>query len=73
MRQTYEWGLRSQISSTMNQKDYPTFFQYAWDTLAIPTTTTECERAFNSTKKLVTRERNCLADDVIEACECLKA
>ena len=33
----------------------------------------ECERVFSSAKKLITPERNALADDTIEACECLKA
>src|SRR3954447_15117774 len=53
--------------------DYPTLFQYALDTLAIPATATECESTFSSAKKLVTPERDRLADDVIEACKCLKA
>jgi hypothetical protein len=33
----------------------------------------ECERVFSSAKKLLTPERNALADDVIEATECLEA
>jgi hypothetical protein len=34
----------------------------------------ECERVFSSAKKkLLTPERNALADDIIEATECLKA
>src|SRR5438309_1717940 len=33
---------------------------------------TKCERVFNSLKKLLTPERNQLAEDIIEACECLK-
>jgi hypothetical protein len=33
----------------------------------------ECERVFSSAKKLITPERNALADNTIEACECLKA
>jgi hypothetical protein len=33
---------------------------------------TECERAFSSTKKLVTPERNWPAEEVIEASENLK-
>jgi hypothetical protein len=33
----------------------------------------ECERVFGSAKKLLTPERNALADDIIEATECLKA
>jgi hypothetical protein len=34
---------------------------------------TECERVFSSTKKLITSERNALAEDIIETYECLKA
>jgi hypothetical protein len=32
----------------------------------------ECERVFSSTKKLVTPERNCLVEEIIEASECLR-
>ena len=32
----------------------------------------ECERVFSSTKKLITPERNRLAEEIIEASECLK-
>jgi hypothetical protein len=44
--------------------------------IAIPSSSVipeECERVFSGTKKLVTPERNALAEDIIEACECLKA
>jgi hypothetical protein len=51
---------------------FPSLHLYTFDTLAIPTMSAECERVFNSTKKLITPERNCLADDIIEASECLK-
>jgi hypothetical protein len=34
---------------------------------------TECERVFSSAKKLITPERNNLREDIIKACECLKA
>jgi hypothetical protein len=34
---------------------------------------TECERVFSSAKKLLTPERNALSEDIIEACEYLKA
>jgi hypothetical protein len=53
--------------------DFPTLFQYALDTLSYPAMSTECERVFSSTKKLITPERNQLENDIIEACECLKA
>jgi hypothetical protein len=41
--------------------------------LCCPVISTEYERVFSSTKKLITPERNVLAEDIIEACECLKA
>ena len=52
---------------------YPSMRQWAFDTLSCPATSCECERAFSSTKKLITPERNKLQDDTIEALECLKA
>jgi hypothetical protein len=52
---------------------YPTISLWALDTLSIPAMSAECERVFSSAKKLITPERNALADDTIEACECLKA
>jgi hypothetical protein len=52
---------------------YPTLYQYALDTLSCPAMSTECERVFSSAKKLLTPERNQLSEDIIEACECLKA
>jgi hypothetical protein len=45
---------------------------WAFDTLAIPTMSAECERVFSSTKKLITTERSRLYIDIIEASECLK-
>jgi hypothetical protein len=53
--------------------DFRTLFYYALDTLCCPAMSIECKRAFSSTKKLITPERNVLAEDIIEACECLKA
>src|SRR5436305_14192173 len=54
------------------EDDFPTLFQYALDPLSYLVMSTECERAFNSIKKLITPERNQLEEDIIEACECLK-
>jgi hypothetical protein len=48
-------------------------FQYALDTLSYPVISTECERVFSNVKKLITPERNHLGEDIIEACEYLKA
>src|SRR5271163_3021016 len=56
-----------------NQKEtFPSLHLYAFDTLAIPAMSAECERVFSSTKKLLTPERSRLAPDIIEASECLK-
>jgi hypothetical protein len=56
-----------------NQSSFPTLFQDALDKLAIPAMSAECERVFSSVGKMITPERNRLGDDIIEACECLKA
>jgi hypothetical protein len=56
-----------------NKEDFPTLHQFALDTLAIPATAADCERAFSSGRKLISPERNRLSDDIIEATECLKA
>jgi hAT family C-terminal dimerisation region len=55
------------------QEAFPTLHRWALDIFACPATSCECERAFSSAKKLITPERNSLADDIIEALECLKA
>jgi hAT family protein len=52
---------------------FPSLQRWAFDTLSCPATSCECERVFSSAKKLITPERNKLADDIIEALECLKA
>src|ERR1700722_6525305 len=52
---------------------YPIISLWALDTLSIPVISVECERVFSSAKKLIAPERNALADNTIEACECLKA
>jgi hypothetical protein len=56
-----------------NRGSFPTLYQAALDKLAIPAMSVECERVFSSTKKMLTPVRNRLGDDIIEACECLKA
>jgi hypothetical protein len=56
-----------------NQSTFLTLFQAALDKLVIPAMSAECERVFSSAGKMITPERNRLGDDIIEACECLKA
>ena len=46
---------------------FPSLHLYAFDTLAIPAMSAECERVFCSAKKLITPERNRLAEEVIKA------
>jgi hAT family C-terminal dimerisation region len=55
-----------------NQESFPTLHQMALDTLSIPAMSTECERVFSSTKKLITPTRSLLKEDIIGATECLK-
>jgi hypothetical protein len=45
---------------------------WAFDILAVPAMSAECERIFSSAKKLVSPERNRLHEQIIEASECLK-
>ena len=52
---------------------FPTLYRHALDTLSCPAMSTECERVFSSAKKLLIPEINALSEDIIEACECLKA
>lgn len=54
-------------------KSPSTLCQYALDTLAMPATSTGCEKIFSSAKKLVSPERNRPGGDVIGPSECLKA
>jgi hypothetical protein len=45
----------------------------AYDMLAIPPMSDECERIFSSTKHLISDSHNRLHMDVIDASECLKS
>ena len=45
----------------------------AWDTLAIPAMSAECERIFSSASHLVTSLLSSLQDEAIKANECLKS
>jgi hAT family C-terminal dimerisation region len=45
----------------------------ALDTLLIPVMSTECERLFSSTKKLINPMRSLLKTDINETSECLEA
>lgn len=51
----------------------PDLARFAFDMLAIPVSSAECERVFSSSKLLLSDARNRLKPDVIEANECLRA
>jgi hypothetical protein len=51
---------------------YPTVARYALDLLSCPAMSAECERVFSNCKLMITPNRCHLADDVIEAAECLR-
>jgi hypothetical protein len=55
-----------EFSDTLNTS---AFVQIALDTLSIPTISIEYERAFSSTKKLVTPHRYLIKEDLIEVTE----
>ena len=51
----------------------PDLARFAFDMLALPATSAECERVFSSAKLLITASRNRLLPDIIEANECLRS
>ena len=55
-------------------RDHPQneVMKMAWDTLAIPAMSAECERLFSSASRLIASGRNNMKDDAMEANECLK-
>ena len=55
-----------------SKASFPSLHLYAFDNLAIPAMSVECERVFSSTKKLISPGRNRLVVEIVEASECLK-
>jgi hypothetical protein len=53
-------------------EDFPTLQKMALDLFSIPAMSSECERVFSQSKKVVTDERNRLKASTIEALECQK-
>jgi hypothetical protein len=56
-----------------HRQQYPNLSTMAYDMLAIPPMSDECERTFSSAKHLISDSRNNLIMDIIEASECLKS
>lgn len=53
-------------------KEMPTLAAYALDLLCCPAMSAECERVFSGAKLMLTPNRNALACETLEACECLR-
>ena len=56
-----------------NETRFPKLSQWAFDVHSIPDMSAECERFFPSAGQLLTKQRNRLLDDIVEANECLLA
>jgi hypothetical protein len=52
---------------------YPTLSVMAYDLLAMPAMSSECERAFSNAKRLIAEQRYNLKPDIIEADQCIKS
>jgi hypothetical protein len=52
---------------------YPTLATMAYDLFAMPGMSSECERAFSAAKRMITDDRYCLKNDVIQAEQCVKS
>ena len=52
---------------------YPRLAQMARDILSIPGMSAEVERLFSSAKLMLTDNRGCLKEDIIEAGECVRS
>ncbi len=55
-----------------HESEYPVLSGMAFDLFSIPGMSSECERVFSQTKKLITDERNLLGPLTVEADECQK-
>jgi hypothetical protein len=52
---------------------YPTLATMAYNLFSIPSISSECERAFSASKRMITDERYNLKTDIIEADQCIKS
>jgi hypothetical protein len=63
----------SEFPSQSTIPEPPLFNDPNYETYKCPEISTECKRVFSSAKKLISPERNHLGEEIIEACEYLKA
>ncbi len=54
------------------QSDYPGLRRWAFDVLSIPATSTELERIFSQSKRMIIADRNRLLATTFEASQCMK-
>ena len=59
--------------SKLNAQRYPTWASLACDYLAIMASSVYSERAFSAAGITISKQHNCLKEDIVEALECLKA
>ena len=50
-----------------HRQKYPLLMQLALDLLSIPLMSAECKRVFSNAKTVITDQRACLKEDIIEA------
>jgi hypothetical protein len=55
-----------------HQTVYPKLAQVAFDLIAVPAMSAECERVFSQAKLTISTQRNSLLDTTIDAIQCLK-
>ena len=55
-----------------HESQWPSLARMAFDMIAIPAMSSECERLFSSTKLLLSDRRARMKEDIIEASECLR-
>lgn len=56
-----------------NETRFPELSHLAFDVHFIPAMSADCERVFSSAGQLLSKQRNRLLDDIVEANECLLA
>jgi hypothetical protein len=56
----------------LHRTDYPILSKMAIDHFSCPAMSSECERVFSETKRIITDERNRLNSDTVAAIECQK-
>lgn len=56
----------------VHESEWPSLARMAFDMIAIPAMSSECERLFSSSKLLLSDRRARMKEDIIEASECLR-